>query len=132
MRGSDGYGEGSRYHDGAPSYDDRRRVKPKPAPIKPVFRDDEEVGEISKELLDMYEQSFKEIDEGEIVTGRVVKVTESDILIDVGFKSEGVVSLGEFGDNPTVRVGDEIEVFLEKMENQDGLVVLSKQRADFL
>jgi small subunit ribosomal protein S1 len=132
MRGSDGYGEGSRYHDGAPSFEERRRVKPKPAPIKPVFRDDEEVGEIPKDVLDMYEQSFKEIDEGEIVTGRVVKVSESDILIDVGFKSEGVVSLAEFGDNPTVRVGDEIEVFLEKMENQDGLVVLSKQRADFL
>jgi small subunit ribosomal protein S1 len=131
MRGQDS-AEDSRYHDGASHYDERRRFKPKPAPLKPVFRDDEEAEEVSKELLDMYEQSFKEIDEGEIVTGKVVKVSETDILIDVGFKSEGVVSLSEFGDNPTVRVGDEIEVFLEKMENQDGLVVLSKQRADFL
>ena len=131
MRGSDYGGDEPRYRNGAQSYDDRRRPKPKPY-LKPVFRDDEEAGEVSKDVLDMYEQSFKEIDEGEIVTGRVVKVTESDILIDVGFKSEGVVSLGEFGENPTVRVGDEVEVFLEKMENQDGLVVLSKQRADFL
>jgi small subunit ribosomal protein S1 len=130
MRGHD-FAEDSRYHDGGQSYDDRKRVKPKPV-LKPVFQDDEEAGELSKDLLDMYEQSFKEIDEGEIVKGRVVKVTETDILIDVGFKSEGIVSLSEFGDNPTVRVGDEIEVFLEKMENQDGLVVLSKQRADFL
>jgi len=132
MRGRDDYGEDSRYRGGGDSYDDRKRTKPKPAPLKPVFRDDEEGEEVSKDLLDLYEQSFKEIDEGEIVTGRVVKVTETDILIDVGFKSEGVVALSEFGETPTVRVGDEIEVFLEKMENQDGLVVLSKQRADFL
>jgi small subunit ribosomal protein S1 len=131
MRGRDDYGDDSRYHDGAQSYDERKRVKPKPV-LKPVFQDTEEGGEVSKDILDMYEQSFKEIDEGEIITGRVVKVTETDILIDVGFKSEGVVALAEFGENPTVRVGDEIEVFLEKMENQDGLVVLSKQRADFL
>jgi len=131
MRGSDHYGEESRYRNGPQSYDDRRRPKAKPV-LKPVFREDEETGGVSKDVLDMYEQSFKEIEEGEIVTGRVVKVTESDILIDVGFKSEGVVSLSEFGENPTVRVGDEVEVFLEKMENQDGLVVLSKQRADFL
>jgi small subunit ribosomal protein S1 len=130
MRGHD-FAEDSRYHDGAQSYDDRKRIKPKPV-LKPVFQDDEGTEEVSKDLLDMYEQSFKEIDEGEIVTGRVVKVTETDILIDVGFKSEGIVALSEFGDNPTVRVGDEVEVFLEKMENQDGLVVLSKQRADFL
>jgi small subunit ribosomal protein S1 len=132
MRSSDYSGDDSRHRNSGQSYDERRRSKPKPAPLKPVFRDDEETGEVSKDLLDMYEQSFKEIDEGEIVTGRVVKVTESDILIDVGFKSEGVVALNEFGENPTVRVGDDVEVFLEKMENQDGLVVLSKQRADFL
>ena len=132
MRGRDDYGEDSRYRGGSDSYDDRKRTKPKPAPLKLVFHDDEEAGEVSKELLGLYEQSFKEIDEGEIVTGRVVKVSETDILIDVGFKSEGIVPLSEFGDTPTVRVGDEIEVFLEKMENQDGLVVLSKQRADFL
>jgi len=132
MRGRDDYGEDSRYHDSSHSYDDRRRFKPKPGPLKLVFQDDEEAGEMSKDILDMYEQSFKEIEEGEIVTGRVVRVTETDILIDVGFKSEGVVPMSEFGENPTVRVGDEIDVFLEKMENQDGLVVLSKQRADFL
>jgi small subunit ribosomal protein S1 len=94
--------------------------------------DDEDAPEISQELLEMYEESFREMREGEIVKGRVVKVAESEVLVDVGFKSEGIIALSEFGESPTVRVGDEIDVYLEKMENQDGLVVLSKQRADFL
>jgi small subunit ribosomal protein S1 len=102
------------------------------AHLKPVVDDDEEAPDIPQELLEMYEDSFKEIQEGEIVKGRVVKVSESEVLVDVGFKSEGIIPLNEFGESPTIRVGDEIDVYLEKMENQDGLVVLSKQRADFL
>jgi small subunit ribosomal protein S1 len=113
--------------------EEERREQPKwQAQIKPIVADDEDAPEISQELLEMYEESFREMREGEIVKGRVVKVAESEVLVDVGFKSEGVIPLSEFGEGPTVRVGDEIEVYLEKMENQDGLVVLSKQRADFL
>ncbi len=54
------------------------------------------------------------------------------MLVDIGFKSEGVIPLAEFADVDQIKVGDEVDVFLEKMENQDGLVVLSKQRADFV
>jgi small subunit ribosomal protein S1 len=100
--------------------------------ITPIGVDDEDAEEIPQEVLDMYEETFREMREGEIVKGRVVKVSEGEVLVDVGFKSEGLIPLSEFGDNPTIRVGDEIDVYLEKMENQDGLVVLSKQRADFL
>ena len=117
--------------EGAQSSEERREKHPYRR-IRPVHVDEEEGVEISPELLQMYEESFKEMEEGEIVTGHVVKVTENEVLVDVGFKSEGVIPLSEFGENPTVRVGDEVEVFLEKMENQDGLIVLSKQRADFL
>ena len=102
------------------------------AHLKPIFDDDEDAPEIPREILEMYEESFREIREGEIVKGRVVKVSESEVLVDVGFKSEGIIPLNEFGESPTVRVGEDIDVYLEKMENQDGLVVLSKQRADFL
>lgn len=112
---------------------EERRERPRwQEQLKPIAADDEEAPEISQELLDMYEESFREMREGEIVKGRVVKVAESEVLVDVGFKSEGVIALSEFGEGPTIRVGDEIDVYLEKMENQDGLVVLSKQRADFL
>jgi small subunit ribosomal protein S1 len=118
--------------EGVQSHEERGMDSQRYKHLRPIAADDEEAAEIPQELLEMYEESFKEMREGEIVTGRVVKVTESEILVDVGFKSEGVIPMTEFGEDPTVRVGDAIDVYLEKMENQDGLVVLSKQRADFL
>jgi len=82
--------------------------------------------------LELYEQSLQDLEEGEIVRGRVLKIDDKEVTVDVGFKSEGVIPVEEFPDLEGVKVGDEIEVFLEKTENQDGLVVLSKQRADFV
>src|SRR5512143_351201 len=82
--------------------------------------------------LALYEQSLQDLEEGEIVRGRVLKIDDKEVTVDVGFKSEGVIPVEEFPDLEGVKVGDEIEVFLEKTENQDGLVVLSKQRADFV
>src|SRR5690349_7958014 len=82
--------------------------------------------------LQLYEDSLKDLEEGEIVRGRVLKIDNKEVTVDVGFKSEGVIPVEEFPDLEGVKVGDEIEVFLEKTENQDGLVVLSKQRADFV
>jgi small subunit ribosomal protein S1 len=117
---------------GTQSDEERREFKERFPDMKPVLRDDEDDWEVPVELLEMYEDSFKEMREGDIVKGRIVKVAESEVLVDVGFKSEGVIPLVEFGDNPTIRVGDDVDVYLEKMENQDGLIVLSKQRADFL
>jgi small subunit ribosomal protein S1 len=84
------------------------------------------------EMLSLYEESMKNLEEGEILKGRILRVDEEEVVVDIGFKSEGVISLEEFSDSDAIKVGDEIDVFLEKMENQDGLVVLSKQRADFL
>ena len=93
---------------------------------------DEGDEEPDPELLKMYEESLKELEEGEIVKGTILKVDEKEVLVDVGFKSEGIIAIEEFGEAESIRVGDQIDVFLEKMENQDGLVVLSKQRADFV
>src|SRR4051812_12728756 len=104
------------------------------APMIPLNADEEdEVSlEARAEMFGRYEESLRSIGEGEIVRGRVLAVDEKEVLVDVGFKSEGVISLSEFSDPSVIIVGAEIEVFLEKMENQDGLVVLSKQRADFV
>jgi len=93
---------------------------------------DEESASAMGQWLQMYEDSLKDLEEGEIVRGRVLKIDEKEVTVDVGFKSEGVIPVEEFPDLEGVKVGDEIEVFLEKTENQDGLVVLSKQRADFV
>src|SRR5690349_13717153 len=94
--------------------------------------DDEEAASSMGQWLQLYEDSLKDLEEGEIVRGRVLKIDDKEVTVDVGFKSEGVIPVEEFPDLEGVKVGDEIEVFLEKTENQDGLVVLSKQRADFV
>jgi small subunit ribosomal protein S1 len=93
---------------------------------------DDETSTSMGQWLQLYEDSLKDLEEGEIVRGRVLKIDDKEVTVDVGFKSEGVIPVEEFPDLEGVKVGDEIEVFLEKTENQDGLVVLSKQRADFV
>src|SRR3989441_1071557 len=93
---------------------------------------DEESPSMMGQMLQLYEDSLKDLEEGEIVRGRVLKIDDKEVTVDVGFKSEGVIPVEEFPDLEGVKVGDEIEVFLEKTENQAGLVVLSKQRADFV
>ena len=93
---------------------------------------DEDSASMMGQMLQLYEDSLKDLEEGEIVRGRVLKIDDKEVTVDVGFKSEGVIPVEEFPDLEGVKVGDEIEVFLEKTENQDGLVVLSKQRADFV
>lgn len=85
----------------------------------------------------LFEESLKreEIKEGAIVHGRVIQVTKDYVVVDIGYKSEGQVPLEEFtgaDGQPTVKTGDEIEVFLESRENENGLCVLSKEKADRL
>ncbi len=103
-------------------------------PFVPLNYDEEEgiSAEMQAAMLGDYDESMRSLGEGEIVRGTVLAVDEKEVLVDVGFKSEGVIQLSEFPDPSSIKVGDTIEVFLEKMENQDGLVVLSKQRADFV
>jgi small subunit ribosomal protein S1 len=84
------------------------------------------------DLMKMYEGTLGKISEGEIVKGKVVSIGETDVAVDIGFKSEGTVPLGEFKNRDELRVGDEIEVFLESVENKEGQLVLSRKRADFM
>ncbi len=84
------------------------------------------------ELMAMYDGTIHDIKEGEIVTGTVIGVSREDIIVDVGFKSEGIIPIGEFVGEVNVAVGDEIDVFLEAIEDQNGQLVLSKQKADFM
>ncbi len=89
--------------------------------------------DVSSEKMDMsklYEDSFKDVKEGEIVKGRVIEVTYKDIVVDVGYKSEGVISLDEFIDPKSIKIGDEIDVLIESKENDEGMVVLSKRKAE--
>ncbi len=83
-----------------------------------------------EKMLSMYEGTMASIAEGEIVKSKVLRVTDNAVILDVGFKSEGSVPLDEFKDIP--KEGDEVEVFLEHLEDQEGAVVLSKKKADFM
>ncbi len=83
-------------------------------------------------MMDLYDGTLRNIEEGEIVTGKVLAIVDSDVVIDIGFKSEGSIPLSEFGNPPAVAVGDEVEVYLENVEDQEGQIVLSKQKADFM
>jgi len=70
-------------------------------------------------------------EEGQIVLGTVSEIRENEIIVDVGFKSEGTIAVNEFRNEEKINIGDQFDVYLEKLENQDGLVVLSKEKADF-
>lgn len=81
------------------------------------------------------EEAMKQADmrfaAGEIVKGYVIEVRPKEVLVDIGYKSEGVIPGGEFDDIKTVKVGDEVDVLIEKLEDKEGMVVLSKEKAEF-
>ena len=68
---------------------------------------------------------------GNIVKGNIIEVRPKEVLVDIGYKSEGVISANEFEDIKTVKVGDQIDVLIEKLEDKEGMVVLSKEKAEF-
>ncbi len=84
-------------------------------------------------LLDMYDISFKNFAEGEVVKGVVLKVSDTEVVVDVGYKSEGIIPADEFKDETgkvSVKAGDLVDVLLEKTEDKEGYVVLSKEKAE--
>ena len=83
-------------------------------------------------LRKLYEKSFDRVHEGDIIEGTVVAVTAKDVVVDVGFKSEGMIPKDEFIDLDNIKVGDDIEVFLENPEDIEGQVLLSRRKVYFL
>ncbi|MBN2364602.1 MAG: 30S ribosomal protein S1 [Calditrichaeota bacterium] len=92
----------------------------------------DESPEIDPELMKLYEKSFDRVHEGDIIKGTVVAVTDKDVIVDVGFKSEGMIPKEEFIDLDNIKVGDEIEVFLENPEDMEGQLLLSRRKVYFL
>ncbi len=85
-----------------------------------------------QKLLDLYDESMRNLTEGEIVPGRVIGVTSNSVIVDVGYKSEGLIPIEEFTDREgrlTVAVGEEVDVLLEKTEDLEGHVLLSRIKA---
>ncbi|SMO65666.1 30S ribosomal protein S1 [Solitalea koreensis] len=77
----------------------------------------------------IYATTLSSITKGEIVTGKVVLINNKDVVLNIGFKSDGLVSLSEFRDQPDLKVGDNVDVFVESQEDANGQLVLSRKRA---
>ena len=83
---------------------------------------------INQELNELIDSKFKEVKEGTIVKGTILEIRPQVVVVDIGYKSEGAIPGNEFEDDE-IEVGDEVEVLLEKLENDEGMVVLSKEKA---
>jgi small subunit ribosomal protein S1 len=119
--------------------------QPEPAPAVVLKRVVQEVSDLSElpadedaysasevdELMELYGPTLN-VKENEIVKGKVLSVNDEIVVVDIGFKSEGTISLSEFPEPGEVKAGDEIEVYVESVENAEGQVVVSKQKADFM
>lgn len=82
-----------------------------------------------KNLEQLYSNTLNEISEGELVKGSVVAMTDKDVVLNIGFKSDGLIALSEFRDLPGLKVGDTVEVLLENKEDKNGQLVLSRKKA---
>jgi small subunit ribosomal protein S1 len=97
-----------------------------------LWEEEEYSSEEYERMMEMYNGTLASIEEGEIVKSRVLEIRDNMVVLDIGFKSEGTVPREEFKDLPDLKPGDEVEVLLEHLEDQEGSVVLSKKKADFM
>lgn len=95
---------------------------------------DEYSEEEYNQLMGMYENTLNEIEEKEIVTGRIISIDDKYVVIDIGFKSEGIIAVNEFNNKQleSMAPGDEVDVFLDRVEDKDGQLILSRRKADIL
>jgi len=95
---------------------------------------DEYTADEYSQLMGMYENTLNTIEEKEIVTGRIVSIDEKYVVIDIGFKSEGIIAVNEFSGKTleSMAPGDEVEVFLDRVEDKEGQLILSRRKADIL
>ncbi len=107
-----------------------------PAPVENDFDFDEDSGfgdeytdKDRQQMEAMYEATLTEINEKEVITGFVVGITDRDVIVNIGFKSDGLVPLSEFRDKPDLKSGDEVEVYIEEQENASGQLILSRRKA---
>ena len=77
----------------------------------------------------IYEETLTTVEEKKVVHGTVVSMSDRDVVLNIGFKSDGLVSSSEFRDTPDLKVGDQVEVYIEEQENSQGQLVLSRRKA---
>ncbi|MDZ7294092.1 MAG: 30S ribosomal protein S1 [candidate division KSB1 bacterium] len=104
-----------------------------PLVVKSLPDEEEEYTPEERETLRrMYEETLSDFVEGEVVVGKILAVGEKEVAVDVGFKSEGTIPIEEFSNPAELKVGDDVEVVFDQVEDQEGQLVLSKRKADFM
>ena len=96
--------------------------------LEPRLDEANDIGDMEK----AYKNTLVDISEHELINGRVVGMNDRDVLIDIGFKSEGIINRSEFTDENLPSIGDQVEVYLEYLEDSSGNTILSKEKADFM
>jgi len=86
----------------------------------------------SDDHFEEYEGTFNDISENQIISAKVIGISDSDVMVDIGFKSEGLITRSEFNNQDLPEIGSNIDIFLEKFEDRDGNITLSKYKADFI
>ena len=103
------------------------------ADIKRIsFLDDQPSEDNEKSLSEEYQGTFNDISENQIISAKVIGISDSDVMVDIGFKSEGLIKRSEFDSQDLPEIGSNIDIFLEKFEDTDGNITLSKYKADFI
>ena len=104
------------------------------ADIKRISFTDEKPSEDDnqKTLSEEYKGTFNDISENQIISAKVIGISDSDVMVDIGFKSEGLINRSEFDNKDLPEIGSNIDIFLEKFEDTDGNITLSKYKADFI
>ncbi|MDR2011053.1 MAG: 30S ribosomal protein S1 [Bacteroidales bacterium] len=128
--------------------EEKKEVKPRSSASKPSARNiqpledfnwdmigkkDESYSKADREKLEeVYDNTFKLVQEGEVATGTVVAINKREVVVNIGYKSEGVINANEFRNEDELKVGDKVEVFVENMESIDGQLILSHKKAKSL
>jgi len=115
------------HHGGSETRQDSSKIEAVAEGVRGAKREED-----SKNFMEMYEESLRSLQEGELVKGEIVQIDKEFILVDIGYKSEGQIPIHEFIDsegNLTARVGEKVDVLLERREDENGIILLSKDKA---
>src|SRR5438876_517307 len=116
---------------GAAAVSDRRNHATNRRPPRQCYTPEGDAFYYMSQMQDLMSKPMPEFREGSIVTGRILEIRPREVLVDIGYKSEGIISSQEFEDIESLEIGDEVDVLLERLENDEGMVVLSKEKAAY-
>ena len=116
----------------APVEEKKTEFKEEVVKLEDITEESEYPPEEIEFLTGLYNKTLSKVKEGDIISGKILDITEKEVIIDIGFKSEGIMPIDEFDNIDDIKAGDSVEVYLETIEDISGQLILSKRRADFV